>query len=137
MDNWVKITVRSVRTRYASSPLHFGDEEREYFLRCHRKDVRLICGAECFTYGLLASGFIDVIAQSFLGVQLKMMVLQPYDFLAFIPIIEGAGGIITDWAGQKLRWQASPMSIGPTYYRIFASGDAQVHHDALEYLIIA
>ncbi|KAL8097742.1 hypothetical protein AgCh_030748 [Apium graveolens] len=56
---------------------------------------------------------------------------KPYDFLAFIPIIEGAGGVITDWAGQKLQWEASPMSIGPTYYRIIAAGDDQ---DALEYL---
>uniref|UniRef100_A0A803N5T4 Uncharacterized protein n=1 Tax=Chenopodium quinoa TaxID=63459 RepID=A0A803N5T4_CHEQI len=84
-----------------------------------------IYGAECFTYGLLASGFVDLIIQSFLG---------PYDFLAFIPIIEGAGGIITDCAGQKLEWKASPLSIGPAYYRIIAAGDKQVHQDALEYL---
>ncbi|XP_017224693.1 bifunctional phosphatase IMPL2, chloroplastic [Daucus carota subsp. sativus] len=115
----------SQATLYASSPLHFSDEEREAFNRVTEKVQEPIYGAECFTYGLLASGFVDVIVQSFLG---------PYDFLAFIPIIEGAGGIITDWAGQKLQWEASPVSKGPTYYRIIAAGDDQVHQDALEYL---
>lgn len=35
---------------------------------------------------------------------------QPYDFLALVPVIEGAGGIITDWKGDKLTWEASPFS---------------------------
>lgn len=122
-------------TLYASSPLHFSDdEEREpfngvtekvAFNRVTEKVKEPIYGAECFTYGLLASGFIDVVVQSF---------LQPYDFLAFIPIIEGAGGIVTDWAGQKLQWEASRMSKCQTYYRIIAAGDDQVHKDALKYL---
>lgn len=33
---------------------------------------------------------------------------QPYDFLALIPVIEGAGGVITDWKGDQLYWEASP-----------------------------
>lgn len=115
----------SQATLYASSPLHFSDKEQEDFYRVTEKVQEPIYGAECFTYGLLASGFVDLIIQSFLG---------PYDFLAFIPIIEGAGGIITDCAGQKLEWKASPLSIGPAYYRIIAAGDKQVHQDALEYL---
>jgi len=36
---------------------------------------------------------------------------QPYDFLALVPVIEGAGGVITDWKGDKLFWEASPLSI--------------------------
>lgn len=35
---------------------------------------------------------------------------QPYDFLALIPVIEGAGGVITDWKGHELYWEASPTS---------------------------
>lgn len=38
-------------------------------------------------------------------------VFQPYDFLALIPVIEGAGGVITDWKGHKLHWEASPLSV--------------------------
>ncbi|XP_010695042.2 bifunctional phosphatase IMPL2, chloroplastic [Beta vulgaris subsp. vulgaris] len=114
-------------TLYASSPFHFSDEEQEAFHRVTAKVQEPMFGAECFTYGLLASGFVDVVVQSFLG---------PYDFLAFIPIIEGAGGIVTDWDGQKLQWEASPDFTAPTYYRIIAAGDDRVHQDALEYLRI-
>ena len=35
---------------------------------------------------------------------------QPYDFLALIPVIKGAGGTITDWEGKELHWEASPES---------------------------
>ena len=35
----------------------------------------------------------------FLGVN---FVFQPYDFLALVPVIEGAGGVITDWKGHQL-----------------------------------
>lgn len=35
---------------------------------------------------------------------------QPYDFLSLVPVIEGAGGVITDWNGQQLYWEASPNS---------------------------
>ena len=59
-----------------------------------QKAVRLRrFGGDCYAYGLLASGFIDLVVES--G-------LKPYDFLALVPIIEGAGGVITDWQGQPL-----------------------------------
>jgi hypothetical protein len=29
---------------------------------------------------------------------------QPYDYLAIVPVVEGAGGVMTNWDGQKLRW---------------------------------
>ena len=35
---------------------------------------------------------------------------QPYDFLSLIPVIEGAGGVVTDWKGNQLHWEASPDS---------------------------
>ena len=41
-----------------------------------------------------------------------LTIFQPYDILPLIPVIEGAGGWITDWRGQSLHWEASPES-GP------------------------
>lgn len=38
---------------------------------------------------------------------------QPYDFLSLIPVIEGAGGVITDWEGNQLKWEASSKSHAP------------------------
>lgn len=45
-------------------------------------------GCDCYAYGLLAAGFVDVVVEA---------TMQPYDYLALVPIIKGAGGVITDW----------------------------------------
>lgn len=39
---------------------------------------------------------------------------QPYDFLSLIPVIEGAGGVITDWKGHQLSWEASSKAHAPS-----------------------
>ncbi|HJS85920.1 MAG TPA: inositol monophosphatase family protein [Acetobacteraceae bacterium] len=55
---------------------------------------RVSWGGDCYAYGLLALGHIDVIAEADLKV---------WDWAALSPVIEGAGGRITDWQGQPLR----------------------------------
>ena len=53
--------------------------------------VRLMrYGGDCYAYCMLASGFVDVIVEAS---------LQPYDVQALMPIVEGAGGIMTAWDG--------------------------------------
>ncbi len=74
-------------------------------------------GGDCYAYGLLASGFIDLIAEAD---------LQPYDFCALIPVIEGAGGVMTDWQGRALGLKSDG--------RVVAAGDAAVHAQAVEIL---
>jgi len=49
-------------------------------------------GGDCYTYALLAMGGIDAVIESS---------LQPYDIQALIPIVQGAGGVITNWEGQS------------------------------------
>ena len=51
-------------------------------------------GGDCYAYGLLALGQIDVIAEC--G-------MQPWDWSALVPVVEGAGGRMTDWQGDTLR----------------------------------
>ena len=51
-------------------------------------------GGDCYCYTQLAMGFVDVVIEN--G-------LQPYDVQALIPIVEAAGGRITDWVGRSLR----------------------------------
>jgi myo-inositol-1(or 4)-monophosphatase len=51
-------------------------------------------GGDCYAYGLLALGQIDVVAER---------CMNRWDWAALVPVIEGAGGRVTDWAGQKLR----------------------------------
>jgi len=50
-------------------------------------------GGDCYAYGLLASGHIDLVVEA---------QLQFYDFMALIPVVEGAGGITSDWQGDRL-----------------------------------
>jgi len=51
-------------------------------------------GADCYAYALLATGCVDLVAEA---------TLKPHDFMALSPVIQGAGGLVTDWQGQPLR----------------------------------
>lgn len=67
---------------------------RETWSRLAGAVRRVSWGGDCYGYGLLALGQIDVIAEA----ELKV-----WDWAALAPVIEGAGGSLTDWAGQRLR----------------------------------
>ena len=54
---------------------------------------RMIWGGDCYNYGLLASGQIDLVCEA--GLKL-------HDFAALVPVIEGAGGTMADWHGDPL-----------------------------------
>jgi len=71
----------------------FAGIEAEGFARLRRAVKLMRAGADCYGYAQLASGFIDLVVES----QLK-----PYDYCALVPVIEGAGGTITDWQGRAL-----------------------------------
>ncbi|MGA2128885.1 MAG: histidinol-phosphatase [Xanthobacteraceae bacterium] len=72
-------------------------------------------GGDCYAYCMLAAGHVDLIIET--G-------LKPYDVAALIPIITGAGGMITTWDGGP------PQAGG----RIVAAGDRRVHEAAREKL---
>jgi inositol-phosphate phosphatase / L-galactose 1-phosphate phosphatase / histidinol-phosphatase len=76
-----------------------------------------VYGADLYAYGLLARGRIDLVCEAS---------LQPYDYCAAVPIIEGAGGGITTWEGQPLGLFSGP--------RVLAAGDKRVHRAAREAL---
>ncbi|XP_061363010.1 bifunctional phosphatase IMPL2, chloroplastic [Gastrolobium bilobum] len=109
---------------YTTSPHLFSGDAEEAFIRVRSKVKTPLYGCDCYAYALLSSGFVDLVVES--G-------LKPYDFLALIPVIEGAGGIITDWKGHQLSWQASPLSIA-TSFNVVAAGDRQIHQQALDLL---
>jgi len=80
-------------TLYATAPEMFGQRDAAGFARLRRQVKLARFGADCYAYALLASGFIDLVVEAD---------LKPYDFCALVPVIEGAGGIITDWRGKRL-----------------------------------
>ncbi len=84
----------------------------EYLLR-ETKMLRL--GTDCYAYCLLAHGLIDIVLEA--G-------LKPFDIQALIPIVEGAGGTVTDWAG-------GPAEDGG---QVLATGDARLHDQVLREL---
>lgn len=76
-----------------TSPDIFSEAQAVRWRRLAKAVRRTSWGGDCYAYGLLALGAIDVIAES--G-------LKPWDWAALVPIIEGAGGCITDWQGRAL-----------------------------------
>ncbi len=75
-------------------------------------------GSDCYNYGLLASGYIDIVAER---------LTAPHDYLPLIKVVEGAGGIITDWEGNKLKFEDSLVYV-------LASASTELHNLALKKL---
>ena len=55
---------------------------------------RIYWGGDAYGYGLLALGQIDIVVECN---------LKPWDWAAIAPVVEAAGGVVTDWSGAKLR----------------------------------
>jgi myo-inositol-1(or 4)-monophosphatase len=100
---------------FTTSPLLMKAGDRELFGRVEQM-VRLSrYGGDCYAYCMLAAGHVDLVIET--G-------LKPYDVLPLVPIIAGAGGVITTWDG------GAPNGGG----RIIAAGDKRLHAAALEML---
>ena len=80
-------------TLFATSPDLFDAGNAAAFERLRQTAKLTRFGADCYAYGLLASGFIDLVVE---------VGLKTYDFCALVPVVEGAGGIMTDWQGKPL-----------------------------------
>jgi inositol-phosphate phosphatase / L-galactose 1-phosphate phosphatase / histidinol-phosphatase len=78
-----------------TSPHAFSAHEGEHFLNLAGRVAqrRIVYGGDCYNYGLVASGHIDIVVEA--GLKL-------HDFAALVPVIEGAGGMMTDWNGEPL-----------------------------------
>lgn len=81
-----------------------------------KQEVKLTrFGGDCYLFAMVAMGHVDLAIEA---------TLNPYDIQALIPIIHGAGGVVTDWGGGD-------ASMGG---RVIAAGDPAIHALALEYL---
>jgi myo-inositol-1(or 4)-monophosphatase len=100
---------------YTTSPRLMSPADRAAFARVEEAARLSRYGGDCYSYCMLAAGHVDLVIET--G-------LKPYDVAALIPIIQGAGGIVTTWDGQ------APENGG----RIVAAGDRRIHAAALEML---
>lgn len=106
----------AMRAAHAAStaPHLFSAEGHGAFGRVGRAVGDMLFGGDCHNYGLLAAGCLDLVMEEGLKV---------HDWAALVPVVEGAGGIITDWRGQPL----TPRSDG----RVLAAGDPALHAAAM------
>ncbi len=94
---------------------YFTPAELDAFRRVDSAARMTRFGGDCYAYGLLAMGFMDAVIESS---------LKAWDIQALIPIVEGAGGVVTDWQGND------PQDGG----QVVASGDERLHQALLEML---
>jgi fructose-1,6-bisphosphatase/inositol monophosphatase family enzyme len=104
-------------TLFSTTPHMFPGADFDAFERVRKRVKQPMYGGECYAYGLLASGFIDLVIEATMG---------SYDYLPLVAVVEGAGGTITDWAGQ-------PLGLGSDG-RVLAAGDGRAHTAALALL---
>ena len=104
----------ALATLSCTSPEIFEGRDTAAFNHLRAAVQRTTYGGDGYAYGLLASGFIDLIAEASLAL---------YDFAALAPVIAGAGGTVTDWQGR-------PLGRGSDG-RVLAAGDRRVHGAAL------
>jgi myo-inositol-1(or 4)-monophosphatase len=102
-------------TCYTTSPLLMNEADRAAFSRVQDAARLARYGGDCYSYCMLAAGHLDLVVET---------ELKPYDIAALIPIVTGAGGIVTTWDG-------GPAQNGG---RIVAAGDRRVHEEVLKLL---
>ena len=100
---------------FTTSPLLMSPPDRAAFGRVESAVKLSRYGGDCYAYCMLAAGHVDLVIET--G-------LKPHDIAALIPIVAGAGGIVTTWDGE-------PAVTGG---RIVAAGDKRVHQAAMELL---
>jgi len=99
----------------STHPAMFSAQEWTAFERLSQH-VRLTrFSGDCYAYCMLALGCIDLVVES--G-------LEPYDVQALIPIVEQAGGLMTNWRGGD-------CSQGG---QVLAAANAVLHAEALNFL---
>jgi len=76
-----------------TTPDIFTGDKHSQYLKLTNAVASTRYGTDCYGYAMLASGHIDLVVEP--G-------LQPYDIQAMVPIIEAAGGVVTDWGGEAI-----------------------------------
>ncbi|NJM51752.1 MAG: inositol monophosphatase family protein [Sphingomonadales bacterium] len=112
-------------TLASSGPQYFDNHSAEHFMVLAAKTAhkRMVWGGDCYNYGLLAAGQIDLVVEA--G-------LKAYDIAALIPIIEGAGGMVCDWQGEPLYFDGRDDK---KLHNVIALGDAARLEDVVKLLI--
>lgn len=102
---------------FATDPTMFKGSARGRWETLSSSFERVRYGIDCYAYGLLASGYVDIVCEA----SLKL-----WDYLALAPIVRGAGGRMTDWEGSELTLASGD--------RVLASANERLHRAAISRL---
>ena len=108
------VTLREASV-FATTPDMFSAAELAAFTRVSAAARLTRFGIDCYAYCLLAAGHIDLVVEAGLGY---------YDIAPLMPIIEGAGGVVSDWQGRPVQWGG----------RVLAAASPSLHAAALALL---
>ncbi len=100
-----------------TSPDMFLAPDRPGFERIRGTARRVTWGGDCYAYGLLAIGLVDIVVDA---------TMKIWDWAALVPVVEGAGGRVTGWGGEAL----APGADG----RVLAVGDPALLAEAVRLL---
>lgn len=100
-----------------TSPDMFLPPDRPGFERLRGAARRVTWGGDCYSYGLLAIGLVDIVVDA---------TMKIWDWAALVPVVEGAGGRVTGWRGEALRADSDG--------RVLAVGDPALLPEAVRLL---
>ncbi len=100
--NGISVNTRACRsieqaTVYTTTIDTFDAADKQRFDALSARAALRRFGGDCYLYGLLASGYCDLVIETR---------LKPHDYMALIPVVQGAGGRISDWRGAPLTAQS-------------------------------
>ncbi|WP_022682434.1 histidinol-phosphatase [Sphingobium bisphenolivorans] len=101
----------------STGPQYFPGCTGEHFSLLAGQCRDTVWGGDCYNYGLVASGHVDIVVEA--GLKL-------HDIAALVPVVEGAGGRMCDWAGEPITAESDG--------RVIALGDPARLDDVLEAL---
>ena len=99
---------------YTTTLDFFDDASLARFNRLSAAFQFRVFGGDCYGYGLLSRGFTEAVCEAR---------MNPHDYMALIPVVEGAGGVITDWHGEPLTLRSNG--------EVLAVANRELHRAAL------
>ena len=98
-----------------TSPQAFTTDGLQRFNRLGKACWSTHFGGDCYNYALLAAGHLDLVMEHQLAI---------HDFMALIPVLKGAGAIVSDWSGQPLNLSSDGS--------LLVAATPELHNAALE-----
>ncbi|MEP0519387.1 MAG: histidinol-phosphatase [Hyphomicrobiales bacterium] len=105
---------------FTTEPTLFEQTERAQYDLLEKNCQLHRYGLDCYGYSMVGAGFGDLTVEA--G-------LQIYDIAALVPLIEAAGGVVTDWQGNPVEGL-----VHDTRLQVLASANAELHKKALDIL---